>query len=459
MEIVRLRREVEMKTKALRWTLLFACLFALATACGDDKTTGTGNGDAGAGGGNGGGTGGAGGDGGDGGDGGGGGQKVEPRCGDGKLDPGEECDDGNDFDNDGCRHDCRIEGTCEVPYNFRLKAKVEPLFKLRIIPSMTSDMAVHDDFNSCGAGSRSIVMQFTSDEQAGLVRLANFSNTPGSEAFLTFALREECNDPSSELICRLAQAGHPNDVGYIVTDPVLVQGNSTVYLIADVHESVAEDVEFGVAASFKPVLLEDEACKIDPLDKDDVCYTGLECGEDEVCKPNEPPVITDAVAYRDPEDDRLIIRVDGTDVPGNAWLMEVVALNASGIPLDIGQDIFDEVIVDEGQILNVVFPAKPIMGKKTFTAEKIFNNFNVGLAHSLRLRILDRTIDANDLDFVNITGVTDSEPFVVEIGEIPVLPAGDVCDPARVLNKCMEGLECVRATEGPDAGKIICQEP
>ena len=33
-------------------------------------------------------------------------------CGDGILDPGEECDDGNNVDGDGCSADCTIEGFC-----------------------------------------------------------------------------------------------------------------------------------------------------------------------------------------------------------------------------------------------------------------------------------------------------------------------------------------------------------
>jgi cysteine-rich repeat protein len=33
---------------------------------------------------------------------------LEPVCGDGVVDPGEECDDGNMDDNDGCRNDCTI---------------------------------------------------------------------------------------------------------------------------------------------------------------------------------------------------------------------------------------------------------------------------------------------------------------------------------------------------------------
>jgi cysteine-rich repeat protein len=34
---------------------------------------------------------------------------ITPFCGDGNLDPGEECDDGNFLDGDGCASDCTLE--------------------------------------------------------------------------------------------------------------------------------------------------------------------------------------------------------------------------------------------------------------------------------------------------------------------------------------------------------------
>jgi len=37
---------------------------------------------------------------------------VEPRCGDGNLDPGEECDDGNNLDGDGCSATCTLQSFC-----------------------------------------------------------------------------------------------------------------------------------------------------------------------------------------------------------------------------------------------------------------------------------------------------------------------------------------------------------
>ena len=35
--------------------------------------------------------------------------RILPNCGDGVLDPGEECDDGNNDDGDGCDADCTTE--------------------------------------------------------------------------------------------------------------------------------------------------------------------------------------------------------------------------------------------------------------------------------------------------------------------------------------------------------------
>ncbi|MCA9655323.1 MAG: DUF4215 domain-containing protein [Myxococcales bacterium] len=39
------------------------------------------------------------------------GEPPPPGCGDGVVDAGEECDDGNVFDGDGCSSQCLMEGT------------------------------------------------------------------------------------------------------------------------------------------------------------------------------------------------------------------------------------------------------------------------------------------------------------------------------------------------------------
>src|SRR5690606_31392192 len=48
---------------------------------------------------------------------------TQPTCGDGVVDPGEDCDDGNDVDADGCNVDCRSSGA-EL---FTIRVEPQPL--------------------------------------------------------------------------------------------------------------------------------------------------------------------------------------------------------------------------------------------------------------------------------------------------------------------------------------------
>lgn len=54
------------------------------------------------------------------------GGKQAPACLDGALDPGEDCDDGNDIDGDGCNRDCTLSGQLLWEYEFpeRMVTKV-----------------------------------------------------------------------------------------------------------------------------------------------------------------------------------------------------------------------------------------------------------------------------------------------------------------------------------------------
>jgi len=47
-----------------------------------------------------------------------GGECVEHLCGDGHLDPGEDCDDGNKADGDGCSSECKLESMALVPAGY-----------------------------------------------------------------------------------------------------------------------------------------------------------------------------------------------------------------------------------------------------------------------------------------------------------------------------------------------------
>ena len=61
---------------------------------------------------------------------------IGPVCGDGHLDPGEECDDGNDISGDGCSWDCRT--ACEI-----CEQQVCPLYDEA--PTLQSTTSAYDD--------------------------------------------------------------------------------------------------------------------------------------------------------------------------------------------------------------------------------------------------------------------------------------------------------------------------
>lgn len=419
-----------MKTSALRWTLVFACLFAFSVACGDSSGNNGNGGDAGTGGP--GGTGGSGGSGGAGGS--GGSSEPPPGCGDGKLDPGEECDDGNNFDNDGCSADCRIEGTCETPYNYRQLSNYNSAVGQRLIEDVTADWMVVEDSNSCATGARSVVFRYKNGENRGRFQVGAIA-PEGMAAVLSIAVRKDCADPESEIpgLCRLAD-------GFLTEDFVVLEPEEEVYVVVDIHESVPggdpEDnatPKFVLGTAFMAVKGDGDACVIEPKLSDPVCDEGLACGEELVCRPDEPPVVSQTSRiYRDDLDDRIIFMIDGTDTPGNTWAMQVVFLDEVGN--ELGFDGYDD------PDFQLIFPDKDIMGKMSFTAEWIKHGFNLPQAAKARI---------NFIDLIYVPNVPNADQFIVpgEEVEIPILPIPEIaedgaCDFRRVVNRCMEGLEC-----------------
>ena len=75
---------------------------------------------------------------------------CETHCGDGNKDEGEDCDDGNGVDNDGCSHECKVEAgftcgdmekadTVDCPSNTALKCLVLPMIFRDFDPSTNPD--------------------------------------------------------------------------------------------------------------------------------------------------------------------------------------------------------------------------------------------------------------------------------------------------------------------------------
>lgn len=74
------------------------------------------------------------------------------RCGDGVLDAGEECDDGNEAGDDGCSRDCRLEPAQHLRcYQARSETSFTPRSATAADPFGTSELVVEEPVNLCVA--------------------------------------------------------------------------------------------------------------------------------------------------------------------------------------------------------------------------------------------------------------------------------------------------------------------
>lgn len=432
-----------MKTKALRIAMFLVCLSAFSIACGDSDPDKDKGGEAGSGGSV--GTGGSGGqDPGAGGSGGSGGSdEPGPLCGNGKLDPGEECDDGNIYDNDGCSSECKIEGTCEATYNFRSMSEVDAELGIRLLYWLPTAIAVTDDVNSCGAGARSAIFRYRNDDRRGILEVLALVDPPSAKAGVTIAVRRSCDEPDTEVACGFA--GDVENLS-IVRPGVVLEPNEEVYLVVDVIAQAVENPEmlrFGIGTMVTPAMGEGDACDVVPQPNAPVCDGDLACGEAGVCEANELPVVTDAIVHRDEEANRLVVVAEGTDTPGNVDGLRVVFLDEEGAPLSF-----------QGEPETYVEMAN-LMGKTSFRAEWIVEDFNLPQARSVRLSFIDRMYHPKGFPEPGHSVSWDfGEESQFTIGEIPLLPPGEPCDPKGVLNKCVEGAVC---RNSPGQG-IVCTQ-
>jgi cysteine-rich repeat protein len=85
-----------------------------------------------------------------------------PMCGDGHLDPGEECDDGNVTNGDGCSQDCHIE--CDSPGEFLSPTSLHCYFAASDHPG-----ASWDDARAFCAAMHADLAAVTSQDELDLV--------------------------------------------------------------------------------------------------------------------------------------------------------------------------------------------------------------------------------------------------------------------------------------------------
>src|SRR5690606_12630847 len=112
----------------------------------------------------------------------------------------------NEFDNDGCSTSCKIEGTCETPYDFRAMAIYSPQHKQRLVGDVspiTFASLVSPEVNQCGQGNRSAVFLYRNGSERGYLSVGGLV-PEGLEPAVSIAVRKTCDAPASEQICRIA---------------------------------------------------------------------------------------------------------------------------------------------------------------------------------------------------------------------------------------------------------------
>lgn len=425
-----------MKARVLRWMVVLTAFFAFACGGGDEDGGGGGSGGfvgpggSGGDGGSGGtggdepGPGGSGGDqpGGSGGGGAGGTGGSEGVCGDGNLDPGEECDDGNRSNFDGCSTECRIEGTCDNPFNFRQMAVYDDARKLRavygdhvVVANMRSDQV-----NSCGGGVRSAVYLYRNGPERGYFSVLA-ETPPGFESSFTVAIRNSCSEPSTELACL------PADLTQ--SDWMILSPGQEVFIVVDAISGLGDDTPYAVGAIFLPARGPGDPCTYDPLPSDPRCDEGLACAPDGkgdlVCQEDAPPTIDRVRAYRD--GDRLIVLVDGQDEPGNVVAMWMGFDDQFGNPLT-----YPDYDVPEA---NLVFPNPSVRGKRSFRADFVDSTFFAKPLVAGTAEVAVRLVDDNGNESLEV---------VVPVEPIPVVGIGESCGTDGKTEKCADGLQCIQ---------------
>jgi len=125
------------------------------------------------------------------------------RCGNGVLDDGEGCDDGNLASGDGCSAFCRVEdvsGAC--PGATITLSSPSPTRRSATVSGDTSSSGRSFDSPTCGGGNgNDLVYAFTSD----LPGRARVRLDAGFDAYV--ALRTACADPATEKACKPLPVG------------------------------------------------------------------------------------------------------------------------------------------------------------------------------------------------------------------------------------------------------------
>ncbi|AKU98851.1 Multiple EGF-like-domain protein 3 precursor [Labilithrix luteola] len=211
-------------------------------------------------------------------------------CGNGKLEKGEECDDGNTQSNDGCSATCKVESALEGDIcpgaTIALTAQGT---NLHATVNGSTASAYNQYGSACGGGSgRDMVYTFTPPSSGkALVTL-----TAGFPAIISS--RGTCDDATSEASCSDISAA----TGGTTTLEVPVFANTPVYFLVDGYGGSSGpftlDIDVTTAVCGNGVAEAPESCDDGNLVGGDGCSAGCQLEEGGVLNncPGEPFELT-----------------------------------------------------------------------------------------------------------------------------------------------------------------------
>jgi cysteine-rich repeat protein len=328
---------------------------------------------------------------------------TAPRCGDGALDTGETCDDGNLADGDGCSARCTRELGCAGARDLLTLAQSGP-GETRIVagarPAANSTLQA-----SCGGAGAEQVYLFQAPFAGSLT--ASVQGGQGT----TLSLRRTCAEALTETACAPA----PRQVR-----AELVAGEALAFVI----DGPEAGGPFTVQVQFLRARAAGEAC--DPARQLDVCAAGLRC--DGRCVDNHAPVLSSASALRTGrEGQHLFIQLDGTDADADVEVLGLAALDAAGAPVPWADPAATGTPLSEGLLALDTPVAGATAFSRTLTWRGFFTSFPAVATVELWLQ------DSGGLR---------SQRRSVAVTAAPVRVAGAACDSAGLADLCPTGHRC-----------------
>ncbi len=186
--------------------------------------------------------------------------EIPPGCGDGVVEPPEQCDDHGTTSGDGCSAACRWEPGACFP-GAQMAALVPGVNQSGTTTGQSSGLA---GGGNCGGGtSGEDVFTFELSEPADVIVSTAL---PGTNFNTSVYVRSDCNDPASQLGCA-AQAAQ----GDILSLPDLEPGS--YFAVVDGFATASGNYE--VRLSVRPIRALGAAC--DPFGEASRCAMGLVC--------------------------------------------------------------------------------------------------------------------------------------------------------------------------------------